>query len=130
MKNTNIAVVVGRLVRDPELKSTAGGTSVLEFSIAFNTSHRNQSGGWEDESNFIDCAAFGSRAESLSRFLRKGMKVTVSGSLKQQRWQGRDGQNRSRIVLTASDVELPDKGQSAPQQEQAPQQPEPEYIPF
>lgn len=128
MNNVNMAVIAGRLVRDPELKATTGGTSVLEFSIAFNTSRKNQDGSYAEESNFIDCSVFGSFGETLARYMRKGMKVTVAGSLKQERWTSKDGQNRSRIRLRVSDVELPDRQQ----QEQAPQQaqPEPEYIPF
>ena len=129
MNNVNMAVIAGRLVRDPELKATTGGTSVLEFSIAFNTSRKNQDGSYAEESNFIDCSVFGSFGETLARYMRKGMKVTVAGSLKQERWVSKDGQNRSRIRLRVNDVELPDKGQSAPQQEQQ-AQPEPEYIPF
>ena len=130
MKNVNMAVVAGRLVKDPELKATTGGSSVLEFSVAFNTSKRSQTGEWEDEANYIDCVLFGNRAESLSRFLHKGMKVTVLGALKQQRWQGRDGQNRSRIVLNANEVELPDRQQQQEQPTYAAPQPAPQQLPM
>ena len=72
--------ISGNLTRDPELRSTAGGTQILSFGIAVNDRRRNQqTGEWEDVPNFVDCVVFGQRAEALSRFLSKGSKVAAPG---------------------------------------------------
>ena len=98
--------ISGNLTRDPELRSTAGGTQVLTFGVAVNDRRRNpQSGEWEDVPNYIDCVVFGNRAEPLSRFLSKGMKVAIEGKLRWSSWE-RDGQKRSKIEVIVDEVEF------------------------
>lgn len=121
MQNINHVVIAGNLTRDPELKVTQSGTSVLSFGVAVNDSRRNrQTGEWEDYPNFVDCHVFGNQADALSRILRKGMKVTIDGKLRYSSWE-RDGQRRSKLEVIVNDVELP------PRQQQS--QPQPEYQP-
>ena len=104
----NRVVVSGNLTRDPELKSTGGGTPVLEFGIAVNDRRRNpQTGEWEDVPNFVDCAMFGARAESVSRFVGKGSKVSVEGKLRYESWQDRNtGQKRSKLKVVVDEIEF------------------------
>ncbi|MBQ9006022.1 MAG: single-stranded DNA-binding protein [Atopobiaceae bacterium] len=98
--------ISGNLTRDPELKSTAGGTSVLTFGVAVNDRRRNpQTGEWEDVPNFVDCVVFGARAEPLSRFLSKGSKVAIEGKLRYSSWE-RDGQRRSKLEVIVDEVEF------------------------
>lgn len=98
--------ITGNLTRDPELRSTQSGTSVLTFGVAVNDRRRNpQTGDWEDYPNFIDCVVFGNRAEPLSRFLSKGSKVAVEGKLRWSQWE-RDGQKRSKIEVVVDEVEF------------------------
>ena len=102
----NRVIVTGNLTRDPELKSTASGTPVLAFGIAVNDRRKNQqTGEWEDYPNFIDCTMFGSRAESLARFLQKGSKVGVEGKLRYSSWE-KDGQKRSKLEVVVDDLEF------------------------
>ena len=62
----NRVIISGNLTRDPELRSTAGGTSVLGFGVAVNDRRKNQqTGEWEDYPNFIDCTMFGARADAV-----------------------------------------------------------------
>ena len=76
MSNINRVIISGRLTRDPDVRTTAGGTTVMGLGVAVNDRRRNQqTGQWEDYTNFIDCTMFGSRAEALSRILTKGMLV-------------------------------------------------------
>jgi len=128
----NKVIVSGRLTRDPELRSTAGGTQVLSLSVAVNDRRKNpQSGDWEDYPNFVDCKMFGTRAESVSRFLSKGQKVCIEGKLRYSSWE-RDGQKRSKIEVVVDDIEFMSSGQGGngqggysaprPQQSYAPQQ--------
>lgn len=98
--------ISGNLTRDPELRATAAGTSVLTFGIAVNDRRRNQeTGEWEDRPNFVDCTMFGTRAESVSRFLSKGAKVALEGKLHWSQWE-KDGQKRSKLDVVVDDIEF------------------------
>jgi single-strand DNA-binding protein len=117
----NRVVISGNLTRDPELRSTQSGMQILSFGMAVNDRRKNnQTGEWEDYPNFVDCVVFGQRAESLSRFLHKGMKVMVDGKLRYSSWE-KDGQRRSKLEVIADDVDLPPRG-SGQQQPAQPQQ--------
>ena len=118
MTDIAILTLTGRLTRDCALKATTGGSSVLEFSLAYNTAKRGGSG-YEDKVNYIDCSIFGNRAAALADILRKGMKVTVTGTLEQHTWE-RDGQKRSKHSCYVRDIVLPSKGEAQPQQQTAP----------
>lgn len=102
----NRCTLSGNLTRDPELRSTAGGTSVLSFSIAVNDRRKNsQTGEWEDYPNFVDCAMFGARAEAVGRFLAKGNKVAIEGKLRYSSWE-KDGQRRSKLEVVVDEIEF------------------------
>ena len=114
--------ISGNLTRDPELKATAGGTSVLTFGVAVNDRRRNpQTGEWEDVPNFVDCVVFGARAEPLSRFLSKGSKVAIEGKLRYSSWE-REGQRRSKLEVIVDEVEF-----LSPRQGGAPMGGSPQY---
>lgn len=128
----NRVVVSGNLTRDPELRVTPGGTQVLGFGVAVNDRRRNQqTGEWEDYPNFIDCTMFGNRAEALSRFLHKGMKVAIEGKLRYSSWEDKNGGGRrSKVEIIPDEVVLMSQnpnGQQAPQY--APQGYQQQYAP-
>ena len=100
----NRVEITGNLTRDPELKLTTKGNTILSFSVAVNERQRNASGEWEDYPNYVDCVMFGNRAETVSRFLAKGSKVVVEGRLHQSRWE-KDGQRRSKLDVYVDNVE-------------------------
>ena len=114
----NRVFITGNLTRDAELRQTSGGMQVLRFGVAVNDRAKNQqTGQWEDRPNFVDCVAFGARAEGLARVLRKGMRVAVDGQLRYSSWQAQDGSRRSKLEVDANGVELPPRqvdGQGAP----------------
>ncbi len=102
----NRVIISGNLTRDPELRSTASGMPVLGFGVAVNDRRKNQqTGEWEDYPNFIDCTMFGARAQSLSRYLTKGTKVSIEGKLRWSQWE-RDGQKRSKIEVIVDELEF------------------------
>ena len=102
----NRVIISGNLTRDPELRSTAGGTSVLGFGVAVNDRRKNQqTGEWEDYPNFIDCTMFGARADALNKYLSKGTKVPIEGKLRWSQWE-RDGQKRSKIEVIVDELEF------------------------
>lgn len=102
----NRVTITGNLTRDPELRATQGGTQILNLGVAVNDRRRNQqTGNWEDYPNFIDCVMFGTRAEAVSRFLTKGMKVAIEGKLRYSSWE-RDGQRRSKIEVVVDEIDV------------------------
>lgn len=102
----NRVAISGNLTRDPELRSTAGGTQVLSLGVAVNDRRKNpQTGEWEDYPNFVDCTMFGARAEAVSRYLSKGSKVAIDGRLRYRQWE-RDGQRRSKLEVVVEEIEF------------------------
>jgi single-strand DNA-binding protein len=104
MADINHVVLVGCLTRDAELKFTASGQGVCKFSIAVNRS-RKVGDKWEEEASFFDIVLWGKQGESLNQYLVKGKQVAVAGELRQERWE-QDGQNRSKVTVTAATVQL------------------------
>lgn len=103
----NSVSISGNLTRDPELRSTRGGTQALSLGVAVNERVRDPATGeWADRPSFVDCVVFGNRAVALSRILAKGAKVAVHGRLRQDRWTDPDGRARSRIEVVADEVDL------------------------
>ncbi len=99
-------MVSGNLTRDPELRQTAGGMSVLSFGIAVNDRRKNSSTGeWEDYPNFLDCTLFGARADGLANILTKGTKVAIDGKLRWSQWE-RDGQKRSKVEIIVDSLDF------------------------
>lgn len=128
----NKATITGNITRDPELRQTQGGTSVLTIGVAVNDRRKNQqTGEWEDYPNFIDCTIFGNRATGVAPHLEKGMKVAIEGKLNQSRWQAEDGTNRSKIEIIVDEIEFMSRQQgqtaSKPVQQQ-PQQFAPQHM--
>lgn len=110
----------GNLTRDPELRVTRGGTPVLTFCVAVNERMRQEDGSWADRPNFIDCAMFGTRAQSLQQYLHKGSKVFLEGRLRWSSWEKND-ERRSKVEVIVEDVELASRPQG--QQASAPTAP-------
>ncbi len=105
MQDINSVILIGRLTRDAEIKYTNTGYAILNFSVASNRSvKRNDT--WEDEVSFFNCTLFGKRAESLAQYLIKGKQLAISGSLKQDRWDDKEGHKRSIIKIIVNNVQF------------------------
>ena len=102
----NKVVITGRITREPELRRTASGMAILNLGVAVNDRRKDpKSGEWGDYANFIDCVMFGTRAESISNYLHKGIKVAIDGKLRWSQWE-REGQKRSKVEVTVDDIEI------------------------
>ena len=100
----NLVTLVGRLTREAELKYTNSGLAVCKFSLAVN--RRKRSGEqWTDEVSYFDVVLWGKQGEAIQQYLGKGKQIAVSGELRQNRWE-QDGQNRSKVEIVASNVQL------------------------
>jgi single-strand DNA-binding protein len=105
MNNLNSILVEGNLVRDPLLRSTPRGTAVCTFSLASNR-FLKQDTGLEKEVSFFEVETWAKLAEACYNKGKKGRGVRVVGRLKQDRWNGSDGKQHSKISIVADHVEF------------------------
>jgi len=102
-RSVNQVIMMGNLTRDPELRQTPSGQSVVSFSLALNRSYKDQSGEWQEATDYIDVAAWGPLAERVAQYMTKGRRCLVQGGLQSRSWE-QDGQKRSKVEVLANDV--------------------------
>lgn len=105
MNSLNSILIEGNLTRDPVLTETPQGTSVCQFSIASNRWYR-QNEETQHEVSFVDVVTWAKLAERCGEELEKGRGVRVVGRIKQDRWQDKEGNPRSRVKIVAEHVEF------------------------
>ena len=111
MANLNKVMLIGRLTRDPEVRTFSNGGKVAKFGFAVNNSKKNmQTGQWENDPVFIDVDAFnrgetGKLADRVEQSLRKGHQAFIEGHLKLDQWTGQDGQKRSRLMVILDNLQ-------------------------
>ncbi|MHC4939846.1 MAG: single-stranded DNA-binding protein [Planctomycetota bacterium] len=111
MADFNKVILLGRLTRDPELKYTNSGMAVAEIGLAVGRRYFNkQTNQQVEESNFIDCTAFGKQAETLNQYMKKGRPLFVEGRLKFDSWQNKEGQRRSKLSVVIENFQFIDGG--------------------
>jgi single-strand DNA-binding protein len=97
--NVNVVVITGNLTKDPELRSTGGGTSVCEMRVAVNSRRKNgQTGQWEDKPNYFDVVVFGAQADNCATYLQRGRPVAVEGRLDWREWEAKEGGGKRQAV--------------------------------
>ncbi|OFP91216.1 single-stranded DNA-binding protein [Staphylococcus sp. HMSC072D04] len=112
---TNLTILTGRITKDLELKQ-AGQTQVTNFSLAVDNPFK------KDDTSFFDIVAFGKTAELLNNYCGKGSKILIEGNLKQDRFQDKEGNNRSVVRVIANRIEFLDSKGSSQQNNQPQQQ--------
>lgn len=97
----NKALIIGRLTRDPEMRTTPQGTNVCSFSIATNYVFNSPTGGKQEQVEYHNIVAWRKLAEICGQYLKKGSKIYVEGRIQTRSWQGNDGvkKNRTEIVM-------------------------------
>ena len=99
----NHIVIMGRLTRDPELRTTQSGVSVTSFTVAVDRDFGGRDGG-ERQTDFVDCVAWRQTGEFVSKYFHKGSMIVVSGRLQSRKWQDREGNNRTSWEINADNV--------------------------
>ncbi|HSH18254.1 MAG TPA: single-stranded DNA-binding protein [Candidatus Saccharimonadales bacterium] len=102
-RSLNQVTLMGNLTRDPELRNTPSGQSVCSFSLALNRAYKDQSGEWQEATDYIDIVAWGPLGEKVAQFLHKGRRCLVQGRLQSRSWE-QEGVKRSKVEVLASDV--------------------------
>jgi single-strand DNA-binding protein len=108
----NHIVIMGRLTRDPELRRTGTGVAVASFTLAVDRDFTSKDGG-EKETDFIDCVAWRSTGEFVSKYFTKGRMACVSGSLQLRDWTDKDGNKRRAAEVVADNVYFADSKNAA-----------------
>ena len=116
----NKVILIGNLARDPELKQTGSGTAVCQFTIAVQRRFANAEG--KREADFLNVIAWRQLAENCARYLAKGRKAAVEGSIQTRSYDAQDGSKRYVTEIIADSVEFlsPTGTQSAPLPEEPP----------
>lgn len=122
MSDVNRVVLIGRLTRDIEIKTTNSGAMIGKFSLASN--RKEKSGDtWTEKPGFFDCVAFGKSAETLQKYTKKGSKLCVDGSLRWSSWEGSDGKKASKVEIAVESFQFLDAKPSDAQTGQTGQSP-------
>ena len=117
----NCAILMGRLTKDPELRTTQNGTSVTSFAVAVDREYVRQ--GEERQTDFINVVAWRQTAEFVSRYFRKGSMIAVQGSIQTRNYEDRNGNKRTAVEIVADRASFcgskAESGNSAPVDAQA-----------
>lgn len=105
MANFNKVILAANLVSDPELRNV-GDSNVVRFRVAINRKYTTKSGEKKEESTYIDCEMWGNRASVVNTHLKKGDPILLEGHLKQENWETKDGEKRSKILISVEDFEF------------------------
>ena len=101
----NRVIIEGNLTRDVEMRATASGLAVAGFTVAVNEKRKNAEGEYVDAPVFVKCSLFGTRAEKLSKYLLKGVKVTIDGKLRYSQWV-KDDEKRHELSIIVDQLEF------------------------
>lgn len=103
-KSVNMAIIIGNLTRDPEMRYTPAGHPVASFGVATNRAWNAPDGQKREEAEFHNVVAWNKLAEICHQYLKKGQKVYVSGRLATRTWEGQDKVRRSRTEIVLEDM--------------------------
>ena len=109
----NTIVIAGRLATDPKTRNVGDDNTVTSFRVAFE-------GHGRENTVFLPCDAWGKQGEAVSKYLKKGDGIMVSGKLKQDEWTNSDGEDVSIIKIVARDVKFFPKPKNAPKKKSQP----------
>lgn len=113
MASVNMAVIMGNLGQDPELRTTAGGTAVANIRVATNERREDASGDWTDHVEWHSITLFGKTAENVCKYLNKGSGIHVVGRIQTRKWQDKDGKDRYSTEIVANEVQFVGGGKGA-----------------
>ena len=101
----NRVILIGRLVRDHEVRYTQSGTAACNFSIVSNYSYA-QSGEKKEQASFFNCIAWAKLGETINQYCKKGHRVGVEGRLRQRSWEDQNGNKRSTVEIVVNEVQF------------------------
>ena len=124
--SVNRVIIAGNLTRNPEVRYLGNEQAVANFGLAVNRKYRDKSGEMVDDTTFVDVTAWGRTGELCGQFLTKGSPALIEGRLKLERWEAKDGSNRSKLGVVAESVQFlgsPDNRERPGRSEREPSRP-------
>jgi single-strand DNA-binding protein len=115
--NVNKVILVGRLTRDPEIRTTPGGQSVATISMATNSFWTDKSGQKQDKTEFHNVVLWGRQAEIASQYLTKGQECFIEGRLQTRVYTGKDGVERRTTEVIGETMQLGSRAQGGSSQQ-------------
>lgn len=117
-KSVNKVILLGNVGKDPEIRSTGGGTMVASFGLATTDRAKDQQGNWQDRTEWHNIVAYGRLAEIIRDYVKKGHKLFIEGRITTRNWDDKEtGQKRYRTEIIVNDLSLlsgrDDAGQGA-----------------
>lgn len=109
-RSLNQITLMGNLTRDPELRQTPSGQQVCSFSLALNRAYKDNSGEWQEATDYIDVVAWGPLGERVNQYLSRGRRALVQGRIQSRSWE-QDGQKRNKVEVLANDVTFLDRAE-------------------
>ena len=105
MSGVNVAIIVGRLGKDPELRNLPDGTPVANFSIATSENYTDKNGQKQEKTEWSSIVVFGKQAENCAKYLKKGSLAGVNGKIQTRSWE-KDGQKHYKTEIKANNVQF------------------------
>ena len=127
--NLNKVFLIGRLTKDPEIRTLPSGKNLCQISIATDRFYTNKDGNKKQETEFHNVILFGRLAEIASQYLKKGSLVFIEGRLRTRNWEDESGNKKLRTEIIAERMQLGPKA-TAPKEELPPIEEEKEEIPI
>jgi len=124
MASVNRVFLIGHLGKEPELRTTQGGSSVCNLTLATDESYTGRDGNRVERTEWHRVTAFAKHAENCANYLHKGSLVFVEGSLQTRKWQDQSGQDRYTTEIKADRVQFLDRKPEGGDQQQSRQRPQ------
>jgi single-strand DNA-binding protein len=106
-KSVNKVILLGNVGKDPEIRSTPGGTMVANFTLATSDRQKDPQGNWQDRTEWHNLVAFGRTAEIIRDYVKKGAKLFIEGKIQTRSWDDKEsGQKRYRTEIIVNDLSL------------------------
>jgi single-strand DNA-binding protein len=106
-KSVNKVILLGNVGKDPEIRSTPGGTMVANFTLATSDRQKDAQGNWQDRTEWHNLVAFGRTAEIIRDYVKKGAKLFIEGKIQTRSWDDKEsGQKRYRTEIIVNDLSL------------------------
>ncbi len=98
--------LIGHLGKEVDLRYTTSGQAVANFSVATTEGVKNKDGDWENTTTWFKCTVWGKLAETCAKFLSKGSQIYLEGRIRDEKWNDKDGNERSTLTVTVSDIQF------------------------
>jgi len=112
MASFNLAVLIGYLGQDPEIRYTQSGTAICSFSLATTESFKDKSGDYKKRTDWHKITCFGKTAENCAQYLSKGSSVVINGRIQYESWEDKEGNKRHSTSIVANNITFLDKKKS------------------